>query len=604
MPLRPDFSISVNETLVESKLKKEAVLEWNFGVSDVTDAIRSRWTELMASTDGTAQGAADSPPGTVDFGIEVGLDPSQPDVCTPFVSLPHLGKVWGEIRLFDETLLKYRSADSGRSHGFFLMVRGRLTNPEDDKLYIPDPSFQTFFRSQFVIHADGLDDAILADRQRLRMGSGVAELEALQRALIGVARTTIEARDEERIEAESASSSLPVGSRTYCRGPLNALALRAPIDDVAEFNPSEVTVGRKELGEDADLSLMSFQDGEIQVNCSHPYYRALERRAGGSRVGREFLRSLDLFAVSERLLEGHLLELGFSGEDIGEIIAWRDGLFRQMAKLYDGAPTEIIGEMERASYAGGASFELAISNVFHDMGFVSKRAGASGEKDVFVTATIGPDSYSFIVEAKGSGGSVGNDDAEVGAAASHRDQANAEHAIIVAREFAGLESRGDQAALFQECLATRGVSPMTTNALARLHDAVTRFSYPLDTIKNILFDLEPPDEKLERISKLEHPQRDFDYRRLLEDVWARQEEEAAGSVVPYRSVHQQGGWRDELDFEDFQRRLIALETLAAGRVQVDQQSHDVHLRQAPDLILEHMERTLQGDGADMRGEGQ
>ena len=495
MPLRPDFSIRVNGDAVESKLVKRAVVEWDFGAEKIVDTVRGRWSELSRSDDATAHEPTSVGSDPIVFGTERGLDPSQPQAETPYVSLPTIGKVWGHVRVFDDTLLRYRSADSGRSHGFFLMVRGRLTNPDDDKLYIPDPSFQTFFRSQFVIHADGLDDALLADRQRLRVGSGVRELEILQRLLMGIARVTIEARDEEREEEESARSALPVQSRMYYRGPLNALALRAPIDDVANFDPLNVAVERVPLGEQIALSVVNFADHALQVNCSHPYYAALESRAGNSRSGREFLRTVDLFAVAERLLEGHLLELGFDNDHVSEVMDWRDGLFRNLARTYEEAP-EVIHEMQRTSYTGGRAFELAVARVFEDMGFMTRPAGGSGQEDILVMATVGPESYSFVVETKGSRQPISNDAAEVSAAARHRDATQADHAIVVAREFAGLDSRREQSALYQECVSTGRVALMTVHALRRIHAAVTRYSYPLASIKDVLLALETPAGKL------------------------------------------------------------------------------------------------------------
>ena len=420
---------------------------------------------------------------------------------------------------------------------------------------------------------------------------------------MGVARVTIEARDEEREEEESARSALPLQSRIYYRGPLNALALRAPIDDVADFDPLDVAVERKPLGEQVAISVVNFPDHALQVNCSHPYYAVLESRAGHSRSGREFLRTVDLFAVAERLLEGHLLELGFANDDVSEVMDWRDGLFRNLARTYEEAP-EVIQEMQRTSYTGGRAFELALAKVFEDMGFVAQHAGGSGREDILVMATVGPESYRLAVEAKGSRNPIRNDTAEVSAAASHRKATQAEYAIIVAREFTGLDDRGEQSALYRECASTGGVAVMTVQAVARIHAAVTRYSYPLASIKDVLVVLETPAQKLTKIQALEEPETGFDYQALLRVIWERQANEAADSVVPYLAVYQQTGWKERFEFPDFERRLIALETLAAGRVHVEQQSKVVHLRQAPDLIQHQIEKALHGLGTEVAEVGE
>ena len=594
MPLRPDFRIRVNEKEIQSKLKKQAIVSWDFGSKEVVGAVRSRWDDAVAKKEVSP---------IAEFGSRVGLDPNASTKEIPFVQFPHLGLIWGHVQLFDETLLKYRSAEHGRSHGFFLFVRGRLLNPDDDQLFLPDPSFQTFYRSQFVIYADDLDGKLLADRQRLRKDEPVVqELELLQRALAGIARTTVEARDTEREADQSTRSILPVGSRTYYRDPLNALLLKAPIEDVSDFDPATVGVERKHLGESARISEVALKEGEFHVNTSHPYYSVLAKRAGQSRVAREFLRTFDLFAISERLLEGHLLDIGIPEKDVAEVVAWREGLFRQLAGSYDRTP-EIVAEMHRTSYVGKREFEKALRDVFADMGFTAKHDGQSGQKDILVVATVGPESYKFTVEAKGSKNDIGNEDAKVGAAASHRDQTGANHAIIVARRFSGFGSKRDDetAALYQECKSTGGVSIMEIEALEAAYSATIRFSYPLPLLRDVFTTLETPAQKLVRIKGLTEPAEGFDYSDLLNRIWQRQGGAASDDVVPYRAIFQDGHWKEEgMDFEDFQRRLVALDTLAAGRISMIQSRENVYLRQSPDLILAQIEKSLQGEGHDVR----
>lgn len=79
----------------------------------------------------------------------------------------------------------------------------------------------------------------------------------------------------------------------------------------------------------------------------------------------------------------------------------------------------------------------------------------------------------------------------------------------------------------------------------------------------------------------------------------RQGREAAGDSLPYKSVYQQGHWRVEMEFADFERRLTALDTLAAGRVQLLAGNKEIYLRQSPDLILAQMEKSLRGEGHDI-----
>ena len=589
MPLRPDFDVRVNGDEVASKLDKKAHTNWDFSATEVTNAIRARWE------DGLRSGEIGS---EVRFGGKVGLDPANPGHTVPFGGFGELGQVWGHIRLFDDTLLKHRTDDQGRSHGFFLMVRGRLVNPDDDKFLLPDPSFQSFYRSQFVIHADDLDEKLLADRQGLREDAAVRqELGLLQKALASAARGRIETRDDEKERSESTKAILPVASRVYYRDPLNALLLRARLDRVSNFDPAGVRVERKPLGVDRPIAEVALEENAFHVNSLHPYYIAVEKRAGRSRAAREFLRTFDLFAISERLLEGHLLDIGIGEEYVSDVVAWREGLFKRLAASYDRGP-KVIEEMHRTSHVGGRAFERALRDVFEDMGFAAAHDGSSGSKDVLVVASVGPESYRFTVEAKGSANPIRNEDADVSAAASHRDAAGAEHAVVVGRRFEGFGSKRDRrdAALYRECRATGGVSIIELGALERIHAAIVKFSYPLPLLRDVFMTLDTPREKCDRIEGLTSPSDGFNYRELLEEIWRRQGSTAEGDVVAYRAVYQDSGWKGRIGFEDFQCRLIALDTLAAGRIRMNTGAREVYLRQAPELVLAQIEKALYGDG--------
>lgn len=590
MPLRPDFVVTVNHKLVHSKLEKQSQLSWDLGSGPVVKAIKAHWSGLES-------GRVDN----ITFGKESGLDPANPAEVVSFVEFPHLGKAWGSIRIFDKSLMQYRSTDHGRSHGFFLMVLGRLINPENDKLYLREPSFQTFYRSQFIIHADKLDGDLLADRQRLRGDvASIKELRELQTALMGITRVTVEKRDADRDRSASTESRLPIKSRLYYRAPLNALLQRMSFPPELPVNLSNPKVDRQPRGVDKHIAELSREDGTFYVNVLHPYYQVVQRAAGESKAGRELLRTLDLLAVSEKLLEGYLYDIGLSPEYVDNVVEWRDGLLRRLAASYEKSE-DVLGEMIRASHVGGAGFEKAIANVFEDMGFRVRRDGGSGEVDILVLATVGEESYSLAIEAKGSGKPVGNREATVAQVARHRDAVKADHGVIVARRFAGFaRETGGEAAVIGECKTVGRVSILETEAIAALHSAVVSFGYPLSLLKDVVCRLESPKDKIRRIERLQRPEKDFDYHGVLQEIWRRQGDEAEGQSVPYLSVYQQGGWkRRGMDISDFGRRLHALETLAAGRIVLNALPKEICLRQSPETIIDQIEKSLRGEGHDV-----
>lgn len=582
MPLRPDFRIWLNDQEVRPKLDNAASVEWDASEPKLQEALESSWKSARIKTDVT---------GEPKF-VPASGEPDSKAV----IRLPMLGPVRVEVRIFEGSLLPKNTPDSPRSHGFFVMVRGRLLNQDDDKLLLSDPSFGAFYRCQFVIYADGLDQDLLADRGRLHSDTPrTKELAVLQHALYLAARNEIEQLDERNTQARRSESLLPVESREHFREPLTALVLRHQQTLTQPFDVADARIERVPLDEDEPLAVLD-DGGRLKVNQTHPLFDSVQKKLGEGKKAREAMQVFDLFAVSERLLEGFLFDIGLPDDQIERILRWRDGLFRSIATRFASAPIEeIVREVREASHLGAREFERALTKLFEHMGFVAERDGARGQKDILVVAPIGKNQYRFTVEAKGSKNSIVNDAAEVSAAAAHRDATGASLAVIVAREFAGFEREGaDPPAILQECRATRDVSIVTVEVLEELYRAIHCYAYPLDLLLPVLAKIESPSEKLKRVQALQHPVKDFDFRGVLEEIWRRQQGEAAGDLVPYRTVWQSEPTRwGTQDFEDFERRLLGLESLAgSGLVRISQRQQVVTLNQNPEIVAERIQNAV------------
>jgi hypothetical protein len=486
------------------------------------------------------------------------------------------------------------------------MVRERLLNPEDAQLGLTDPSFGTFYRSQYVIHADGLDTDLLADRERLHQKTPrTKEFAVIRDALYLASRQEFERLDEERERAGRSESLLPVGSREHFREPFAALYLKGDAVPKDGFNPSEAKIGRAPLNADGPIATLDYEHAQFQVNTNHPLLKAVQRRLGGGKTAREALRALDLFAVAERLFEGYLYDVGLEGDEIDRILSWRDGLLRSMALQYDAAPSdEIISEVRSASFEGDKPFEMALAKLFAAMGFEASRDGVSGKKDVLVIAPIGEESFRFTIEAKGSIHALVNTKAAISGAAAHCVTANAKFSVVVAREFVGFErDLGTRPAALQECDVQKvPVSIATADTLIELFQAMRKYHYPLSVVTDLLSPIESPDEKMARVKGLQYPMDQFDFRGVLDAIWQSQQDEAAGDLVAYRTIWQAGPNRwDSNTLGDFERRLFALESLSGGLMKV-MSNQTVALYQHPAVIVEHIQEAVEKpssqDGAD------
>lgn len=586
MPLRPDFRVWVEDEEVKPKLAENASTIWTLSEEAIVDALNNTWTE--ARDLGRVEGDIDFTPAPLD---PDGYQAKEPNANEPALVFPHIGRVTATVRLFEDSLPGQK--DEGRSHGFFLMVRGRLVNPDDDKLFLHDPSFGTFYRSQFIIQANGIDAELLADRESLRRDTPMTrELQALQTALYRAARVAVNKNDTVKANTAKPESRLPVRSRELFRDPMAALFSRSDIKPTS-IDLDEPKIDRKTLGETEPLSRLEGATGHLQVNSAHPFYRVVEDQAGGGKKGAAVMRAFDLFAIAERLTEGFLYGRGIPEDQVVDILEWRDKLFRSLALGYGRNADDAILELRASSVAGDARFENAIAAVFKLMGFTATRDGASGEKDIVAVAPIGPAHRVFIIEAKGSGRAVENVTAAVASAASHRDKVDgATHAIIVAREFAGFEKKSSPAVL-EECRAVKNVSLVTVETIVCLYEALMKYAYPLETIMDALFVLESPEEKVARVAELDQPLHEFNFGDVLTEIWAGQSGASISDLVPLRALWQsRPEWRRGMEFGEFTNKLTALSHFAGRLMVLDTTDQTVHIIQHPDFVTEHVRRAL------------
>lgn len=581
MPLRPDFKVLLDDDEVQSKLGKNAEVTWQLDEEHVVSELTAEWAE--ARNRGEVSG---------EFQTGLILTDSTGEE-RPAIHFPELGDLSAEVSLFATSLATGVASEHGRSHGFFVMVRDRLLNPDNPQLLLGDPSFGTFYRTQFVLRVDGLDADLLANREQLRTTTKTRELEVLQKALYLAARKELDRRDVDREVKQRSESLLPVSDAAHFREPLSALLVKLASTDesTAGLDLSAPRIERDTLDIEQPLAILDPDGSGFKINDAHPFFAALRNRLGGGKKAKEALRAFDLIAVSEKLLEGHLFDIGLDSGEVDAILAWRDGLFRALAEGYEGAPEDVVEVAINASFVGDEPFETALAELLRQMGFDATRDGVRGEKDVLVIAPTGPGAQRFTIEAKGSQGEISNVKALVAAAASHRDKAEASHAVVVAREFSGFQAK-DKPAILEECESVGGVSIADLNTLVELFRSVRRFFYPLEMLLPVLEALEAPSEKLERIHSLTHPTDSFDYGELLEEIWKRQGAQAVGEPVPFRSIHQDIWKPRGIEWSDFRLRLTALVTLSRGLMSIKKTASEVVLLQNPEIIAEAIRESL------------
>ena len=128
LPLNPKFKLYYNGSEIES--------------SKISKPIRKTW--ILGNDDATAE--------SLDFAS------CRQEGANSFLDFNNLKEVYGQIDLYEDSLVdSSKSSNLGRSHGIFLMVRGRLVNLDDPLLGMEAFSHGAFNRTRIIVHADGLD---------------------------------------------------------------------------------------------------------------------------------------------------------------------------------------------------------------------------------------------------------------------------------------------------------------------------------------------------------------------------------------------------------------------------------------------------------------
>ncbi|MEV6489520.1 hypothetical protein AB0M20_12955, partial [Actinoplanes sp. NPDC051633] len=355
----------------------------------------------------------------------------------------------------------------------------------------------------------------------------------------------------------------------------------------ATLDATTASVERDDVSAGEALTVFRPTENKIVVNTGHPLFQAVRTKLGGGKKAQDALRLVELVAMSDVLLEGHLVDIGLEETLIEEVVRWRDTQLRTAAVRFESAPQELVAELRDSSHAGAARFEKAIARIFQSMGFRAERDGRSGKKDILVVAPVGAQEYTFTVEGKGSKHAIVNDAAEISGASAHARDAGASFAIVVAREFAGFRGSTTDPMVLKECREqATPVSIVDVETLVKLLEALQANHYPLPSLAAMLKEIEPPAEKLARVTSFVDPLRRFEYRDLLDRIWQLQHAEASGEFVSILQIRQSRPDWKQMTTEDFTRMVMAVEAMSGGLMTINSAHYAVNLLQTPELVGE------------------
>lgn len=450
MPLRADFAVYLNDNLIESsKANFERVVAFKVGelpasrLAAITKETGQEWT-----TDGEV---LKSP--TFSSGIS------------------------GEVVVTDRTLAGTKSSDLGRSHGFFVRVRGRLISIEDPLFGLDPLSYSTFNRFRADIDADDLDDAVTAPREGVDVTWNFrATFEIVLRELFYEARSRYEAHLE-------AARNKDRTKREHERNFVDIDLVERPVADVLSTSLAgeEHVSERADDGADADSSwfYLDLQPGtEVQslladlyagkragtytydrgglgatgrlvhfdpakrrftLNADHPLVIANDDEGGAKPL-------LEDLVTAEALLEVYLREQGMEPAAIGELLERRDRLLRNLTRDRVYSLSNIANEL-RDAQSDEYDLEVALVTACRALGFVAKHIAGAGRPDGVARLTDNQaGEVKMTLEAKSSAKVPSLGAIDFASLARHRKDESAAACLLVAPSYPGASLGEDAAA--------------------------------------------------------------------------------------------------------------------------------------------------------------
>jgi len=576
LPLVPDFHVFLDgQEVPPSKLSKKSLKKWQVGKKD-----------KVAN----------------DLDYKAGEDPHELEPFDSWISIPGVGKVSGELTLYEETLLGGKSEETGRSHGFFIMVRRRLVNHDDPLFGIHVLSHATFNRLRAIIHVNDLDRELVASRESVSEEKRLI-LEKYLVAKFNEIRNWYQEYLAERDKKEGIEDRLAAIPGPLARFPMKHAVDRAlhdkgltpiTIQVPPEGKTVVDTIKKTEfatLDQTDPLAVFDASTGTVKINVNHPFY-----------VNYADFQGMEAIGTAEVLLVAYLYESSLAPNEVRELLERRDQFLRFLVREKPRS-VMIIAEQIRESVASESGLEEASHSAFRALGFEVLPLGGSGKPDGLATAVLAvrygdqtgkleTRSYSVTYDAKSTGHEkVKSGDIRMSTVDRHRDDYKADYAAVIGSDFE-TTTLGEKSKAVKEAKKAN-VTLIRARDFARLVEASGVKPLSLSELENLFETCRSPEEAHGWISKFCSDQRTLpDIGAMLERIYKLQKEHPADppSIGAIKHSPKVG---EPLDAPEWQIKdwLYALSRLLPGLIFV--YGDRVELNSKPEIVIYRFQQSLQ-----------
>ncbi|HEY4451807.1 MAG TPA: ATP-binding protein [Solirubrobacteraceae bacterium] len=458
--------------------------------------------------------------GTVDWDFTIGQDDAAlenwpyaakliNDEHGPGVQLDS-GIIRGKAQLFTETLKRGKSEELGRSHGFFVKVRGRLVNLDDETFGVDvELHHGVLTRFRMDVDADGLDAYIASPRESIQESAALTEVQGYLLNVFNRARSV-----RAKLEAQGAKDLLAAAERVAAPPPaLSTMPLRrvlrraldgdsilvelfgldaetsAAARDALETHDALIQrVVIEALGHEKPLVRYDIAKRAVVVNSNHPFVSNYLGVHGAAEP-------LRMVGVTELLTQVYMLDEDIEPGLVMKILNRRDEFLRALAHIHPrSAP--VIARALRDAKTHKDELEDAVADGMQILGYEVTRIGGNNEPDGIARARLGArqidggsTDYSVTYDSKSSKhDAIQAATAKTDALRKHREKYDADYSLLVAP---GYEGDGADASSIETYCTNNSVTPITVEDLARLVDTFPFRTVTPDSLRT-LFTLRTP----------------------------------------------------------------------------------------------------------------
>ena len=537
------------------------------------------------------------------------------------VEIPGInGVIRGKARIFEAALTQGKSDQYGRSHGFFVRVRGRVINLEDELFGLDAQNHSAWARFTMEIDADGLRSYLLSSREGVRESEPIRAFRDYLHRCFNACRAVYDQKMREELVGIEVASILNQAPSLalyplldairagVMEGPDSLYYIRTPQVEEAEEWVREVgerlkgqafedfTVIKGDVWE--RLCTYDVETDKLSLNGQHPYAAKL-------------IASMDdkpaparLIAISEVVTDAVLRTSGLPGYEIHAILEQRDRILRRLAGQQALDIPTVVRELQIAD-VNPTAMEHAVGHSFEMLGFDYEPLGGAGKPDGVLRARLGlgvdgDRSFAVVYDTKTSDSSaISAEKVDLQKMNTYARERNAEYGLVVGRRFANEDDEsGSLNRRISDAVASGNkVTVMRTEDLTLLVTLHYRFGLTFSDLRELFEDAHTLPETRQWIVNLKDRLESDDPIPLRALLNALEEEQQADplAVPNLRAARAKSPMLLRYEPARLQAALKAAATLVGERWLMVSDQSDVHMGQSAVEISEEFRRRLADD---------